>query len=275
LWLSTANDDNRIRTGKWSAKGGFQYNMFEPISDAIVRCLEVDQQGRVWVGNANGLYVFDERDFEVSNIFNTHIRRVRLNQKEVLFNGGYERPKPVLNFNQNDLEFSFSSFRVMDGTPHNYSYRLKGLEESWSDCNKISEARFNNIPPGKYVFMAKSKNMYEAESKIASFAFSISPPWYETGWYYLGQALVFLILIGLTLYFSRGSANRYSEALILITIITLFEFVILAIEPYVDNYANGVPLFKLGMNIILALSLNPMERFLRNLFKKRTTQSQA
>ena len=50
--------------------------------------------------------------------------------------------------------------------------------------------------------------------------------------------------------------------------ITVFEFFILLLEPYVENFSNGIPIFKLGMNILLAISLNPIERLLNRWVQK-------
>ena len=82
--------------------------------------------------------------------------------------------------------------------------------------------------------------------------------------------MFFVLLIALTYFFSRSKvSSTYSEFLVLVTVITLFEFVILYLEPFVDDYANGVPIFKLAMNIALALSLHPMERVFRRVFNKK------
>lgn len=196
-----------------------------------------------------------------------------LKQDSLIYGGAYSQITQSLEFQQNDLEFQLSSFHVMDGTPHLYSYKLNGQSDKWSNWSDVSQTRYTNLKNGEYVFQAKSKNMYGVESKLAQYSFTISPPWYETGWYYLSQALFFVLLISVTFLFSRGSSNQYSEVLILITVITMFEFVILLLEPYVESYANGVPLFKLGMNILLALSLHPMERFLRKVFKRRRSKA--
>ena len=197
-----------------------------------------------------------------------------LKQDSLIYGGAYSQITQSLEFQQNDLEFQFSSFHVMDGTPPSLFLQTEWpVGYKWSNWSDVSQTRYTNLKNGEYVFQAKSKNMYGVESKLAQYSFTISPPWYETGWYYLSQALFFVLLISVTFLFSRGSSNQYSEVLILITVITMFEFVILLLEPYVESYANGVPLFKLGMNILLALSLHPMERFLRKVFKRRRSKA--
>jgi hypothetical protein len=49
----------------------------------------------------------------------------------------------------------------------------------------------------------------------------------------------------------------------------------LLFEPYVDDVANGIPVLKLGMNIMLALSLSPLERFLRSVLYKTPVEKAA
>jgi len=92
----------------------------------------------------------------------------------------------------------------------------------------------------------------------------------ETPWYYLGQTLFFIILIVLTVLLNRGGGDsKFAEIVALITIITVFEFVIMIIEPMFEEYTGGVPVLQLLMNILLALSLNPAEAFIRKQLAKR------
>ncbi len=68
---------------------------------------------------------------------------------------------------------------------------------------------------------------------------------------------------------NRGEGqSKFAEIVALITIITVFEFLIMIVEPMFEEYTGGVPVFQLAMNILLALSLNPAEAFIRKQLKK-------
>ncbi|HEU5052770.1 MAG TPA: GAF domain-containing protein, partial [Hanamia sp.] len=51
-----------------------------------------------------------------------------------------------------------------------------------------------NLPPGKYVFHVRAKNIYDKISNEATYAFTVLPPWYSTWWAYLLYALVFVAI---------------------------------------------------------------------------------
>jgi hypothetical protein len=48
-----------------------------------------------------------------------------------------------------------------------------------------------------------------------------------------------------------------------VVLITMFEFLLIMVEPYIENFASGVPIIKLVINVGLALSLNPIEKIVR------------
>jgi len=251
--------------------GKFVHEMFTPTQSAITQSMNSDKDGNIWLGNLNGVFVYDENNFESAIASETHIRAIKQIKDEKSYSGPALSYLPKFQFNQNDIEILFYSYHLMEDNQHNYQYRLVGLEDNWSELTANSSARFTNLDPGNYRFEVRSINMDGAQSKVETLSFGILSPWYETAWYYSAQAGFFLLLIIVTYFFSRGSESQFSEILILITVITLFEFIILALEPQVEQYANGVPLFKLAMNIVLALSLHPMERLLRKLFKRNST----
>jgi hypothetical protein len=65
-----------------------------------------------------------------------------------------------------------------------------------------------------------------------------------------------------------GGNSRLSHILTFVTIITIFEFLILFFEGYLDRFSGGVPVFKLIMNVVLAVSLNPLEKLFSRLLSK-------
>lgn len=87
------------------------------------------------------------------------------------------------------------------------------------------------------------------------------PPFWKRWWFYFLEVLVLAGLVVASTVSSRFERfERYSSVITFVTIITIFEFVMISIEPSVDNISGGVPVFKLFMNILLAMSLTPLER---------------
>jgi DNA-binding CsgD family transcriptional regulator len=111
----------------------------------------------------------------------------------VLF-GGYGKADSIeeiqLHYRLNSFHFEYAApFQSASGNLE-YSYRLKGFEEEWSNWTKKTEKDYTNIPQGDYVFEVKVRNNLLEESAAASYAFEILPPWYKTTW----AGLLFLLL---------------------------------------------------------------------------------
>lgn len=131
------------------------------------------------------------------------LRLVRaISNKDSLLFGGYfsgvndpqEQPgsaKVKLPHGIKTLRFEFSS--AVYGSRQNilYSFRLKGLDETWSEYHSKTDKEYTNLPAGNYRFEIKSKNNLGQESPVTGYNFSISPPWYATIWAALLYALVF------------------------------------------------------------------------------------
>ena len=117
------------------------------------------------------------------------------------------------------------------------------------------------LPRGKHTIELKARNGLGEESSIKDVKVRIIPPFWKTWWFYLIEIVVLLSLVFASAASSRFQKfERYSYILTFVTIITVFEFIVLSLEPSVDEFSGGVPVFKLFMNIILAISLNPIER---------------
>jgi DNA-binding CsgD family transcriptional regulator len=77
-----------------------------------------------------------------------------------------------------------------------YSYRLKGFEENWSEWTKRTEKEFTNLPEGNYSFEVKVKNNLGQQSAVACYGFAMSPPWYWSIW----AKMFYLLLFGALIY---------------------------------------------------------------------------
>ncbi len=160
----------------------------------------IDRQN-ILVGAERGYFNINYAKYK-SNIssLSTHIRNVIITQQSdsLIFGGYFE------NINgdqkQNRIEqiktgwkrvyFQFSSalFGYKDNIQ--YSYRLKGFDDVWSQYSENTAKEYTNLSPGTYTFEVKAKNNTEVESDIAAYAFVILPPWYLT----IGVKIVYLLL---------------------------------------------------------------------------------
>ena len=134
-----------------------------------------------------------------------HIRKVLIrNAKDSTVYGGYisENPKqkviPRISSDWQTIQLLFSSPLYGYQSNLEYSYRLKGFEDGWSQWNSRAEKEYTNLSEGNYTFQVKVRNNLGNESEAASFSFSILPPWYLTIWaklLYLGAFLTLIYLL--------------------------------------------------------------------------------
>jgi hypothetical protein len=74
--------------------------------------------------------------------------------------------------------------------------------------------------------------------------------------------MLFLITLLFTAHYLRRTRKRSRLATVFTfaTLILIFEVISLVIENYLDNYSYGIPIVKLGLNVSLAVMLNPVEK---------------
>jgi len=284
LWAIIPSD-NETRFGPFVEQEELQLwsTPFNPISSEMIYSIFFDGDSVVWFSGPEGIFRYDASiSYDYHQDFSTLIRKVSVNNDSLVFGGNYTETEGQIIATQPELailemphdinSFSFEFAAQAEAAPEKqeYSYYLEGFSTSWSKWKNEAKAVFTNLKPGEYNFQVKAKNIFEHESTIANYRFSIAKPWWETPWYYLGQTLFFIILIVLTISLNRGGGdNKFAEIVALITIITVFEFIIMFIEPMFEKYTGGVPVFQLAMNILLALSLNPAEAFIRRRLAKK------
>ena len=179
-----------------------------------------DQDGIIWISGTEGLYRFDdnfEKDYDIP--FNTLVRNVTTGDS-LIFGGAYFNPndtstvpsilldqpdefKPTLTYDYNQLTFEYAATSYDDPTRNMYSYWLEGNDKVWSAWSNETKKEYTNLSAGKYKFHVKSKNVYDTEGRIATYEFSILPPWYQKSWAYAlfvvaGGFLIWLMILAYT-----------------------------------------------------------------------------
>ncbi|EAY26880.1 triple tyrosine motif-containing protein [Microscilla marina] len=276
-WVETKNLWTNITNTK---AGKFRLAQFLELFDDV-QDIYIDKVKNIWVVNNNELFKIDaQAKLDDRKYFKVFIKNVRNKKGKFL-----PLKDLVVKHTDNTLSFTFQLaspfFRNEDNTV--YQYWLEDLEDrskkkkkvDWSAWNKRAIISFPFLPSGQYKLHVRAKNTFGQTSQDQAFVFQVKPPFWQTSWFYASQTLFFLGLLLLSLLFSRKGTKyaRVSYVLTFVTIITFFEFIMLTFEPYVDNASNNVPVFKLGMNILLALSLAPIEMLLRRMILKKKESS--
>lgn len=138
-------------------------------------------------------------EYNIHNFMNSH------SQSEVL----------TLNYKQNFFCIAFKAIDFIHGNNYSYSYKIDELSNHWIKNGKSNQAIFSNLAPGKYTLLVKYKNNITGqESAPQSLIIHITPPWYMTGWAYIGYIL-FVINIAICLIYLAIKRYRKKQNTIL------------------------------------------------------------
>ncbi len=67
---------------------------------------------------------------------------------------------------------------------------------------------------------------------------------------------------------------RVAKGVVFVTVVLLFEFLLVLLDPYIEKYAGGNPALALAFNGTLALGMLPVFNFLVNKLTVRITKMQ-
>ncbi|MBL0133131.1 MAG: transcriptional regulator [Chitinophagaceae bacterium] len=113
---------------------------------------------------------------------------------------------PEVDYKWKTIRFEYSSAVYGFQSNLEFSTRLRGFEENWSNWTNRTEKEYTNLPEGKYVFEVRVRNNLGNESAPATFVFKVLPPWYRTTWSYL---LYFLLFIGGIVVLNRMQRKKF------------------------------------------------------------------
>ena len=168
----------------------------------------IDKDGRILIGTIYGLEIYDPTFDKYNNkeaITNISTIKLFFGQEDISkFSNGVDSttllPKNViLPFNKNHITFQFIGISLTAPEKVMYQYKLEGLDNNWTPITSKTEATYSSLPPGNYKFMLKTMNNDGLWNKEpVTYEFIISPPWYNTWWFYI--LCVVTLVSGIWLY---------------------------------------------------------------------------
>ena len=99
----------------------------------------------------------------------------------------------TLSYNQDELTFHYAGLGTRDPSQIQYQYYLENYDDDWVETGSVRSARYNQLPPGDYVFHVKGSFEDDVWSEPRSLAITIHPPWWKTTFAYL---LYGILLVG-------------------------------------------------------------------------------
>ncbi|HZL08803.1 MAG TPA: triple tyrosine motif-containing protein [Prolixibacteraceae bacterium] len=162
-------------------------------------------------------------EFNHNPEFSTFINRATaLYLDSIFFYGKSTSGQAQTNPDQNSFPFKDNTFRFSYTSPSfenqdniEYSFRLSGSGNKWSEWSNTTFTEYANLPSGEYTFTVKARNQMGIESQTDSLSFKIRPPWYKTSYAYFAYSLlfVFIVLLIIRIVLKRIEISKRKERL--------------------------------------------------------------
>jgi len=224
LWLTSYKKNGKLAP---QTNGTYVWDTLSlaRIIDTDVWKIVAEDNGKVWLCTTDGLFRYDQNvKQDISQSYKALISKISLKRDSITFfnKSKLEFIKPgdirysEIDHDINDISFYFTATSYHTDDQLNYNYWLEGYDKSWSGWMQESLKDFTNLPPGKYIFHVKARNLYSLESEEALYAFEILPPWYRTWWGYGVLGIILLSLIFAVDRLQRRRLYKKQQAKILI-----------------------------------------------------------
>jgi len=197
FWLSTARGLAQVkRRGKQYEVKVFDRNDGPASTEFNYGSFAALSNGLLAFGGTEGVTVFDPK--EISNqreIPQVIIEDFKvLDDKNTSFNPRVAGPID-LTYKQNTVSISFAGVLHSNPEKVSYSWRMEGLNESWSELSKEETINFSNLSSGDYKFSVRAANRDGVFSEPAFISICVASPWYATPFAYLVYLLILAALI--------------------------------------------------------------------------------
>jgi len=287
VWINTFSGNKfEIGVSKYLDNSHYQYEAakYIRIPQEIYHAIYHDKDSATWLGGENGMVRYDHKtEYKYELFFPPVIRKVLIGKDSVIFWGCYYQPsenrdyytrlvsevqpeklRPILPFKFNSISFDFSLPDYANEKANEYKYFLEGFDTDWSNWKSITHAIYTNLHAGSYKFRLKARNVYKSESKETTYEFTITPPFYNTIWFYAGQILFILMLFAVAFYYGRtGRSIRIATILATVAIFIVFEYLQTFAEENLGAKLGSIIFIKVLLNVLLAFILLPVEKYLK------------
>lgn len=189
---------------RYDSRDGLQRGAFR------INTMKKNDNGELFVGGSEGFNLFNPNEIQHNpNEPRVAIIDLKINNTALVV-GAAESPldRPInqktsitLQHDQDFVTFSFVALSYVSSSKNQYAYKLDGLDADWNYVGQQREARYTNIPPGRYHFLVKASNNDGVwSSEGTSLEVVVLPPWWGTWWFRL---LLVVILLGVSVFVPR------------------------------------------------------------------------
>ncbi len=155
----------------------------------------VDEFGNIFTGDQVGInwgkIVYNAQESKKIKLF---IEQISINGDQLDFNN-LEKQKLKFNHFQNNITFHYTSVCFDETDQIRYRYKMEPIEKEWNEPTTLLQARYMQLPPGKYRFKVEvsHKGIWQKES--TSVDFIIQQVFWKSWWFITLLVIVVLALL--------------------------------------------------------------------------------
>lgn len=206
LWMSTNKgisvfDPKTESFLNFDVSNGLQSNEFN------TGAYNKDEKGQMYFGGIRGYNQFFPEQIQIPFSQNTvQIAEIRIlgenNSPGLAFLSQNNRYK--LKHNQNNIHITLTALQYASPEKVMYAYRIYNQDTTWIKIGNNRNINLTNLRPGKYVFQAKSTDIFgKWNSEYQEETFYISPPWWGSL-----LAKIFYVLLSISLIYAYWMLNK-------------------------------------------------------------------
>lgn len=172
-----------------------------------------------WFGTAEGLVRINttesalKKQSEHAPILN--FRKLLINYQDIDLKGYTQKLNTygfpidlVLPYNKNNISIELDGLLMRDPESVMYQYWLEGLESTWSPPTPNATLFLSNLPAGSYRLHVRTIDELGNTSNEALIQLAITPPIWQTWWFYL---VILLSIGGIIRYYFRWKIKQVRE----------------------------------------------------------------
>jgi len=147
---------------------------------ANLNAVTTDNDGEILIGTDNGVIRYNAILDEAKHRPIPAIESIRLPDKNI----NATNKDFTFRHNQNHVTINYRGFWYEDPENVSYEYILENYDLRWIVSTDRTVV-YSNLPPGEYTFKVRaSDDGTFTDARIASFSFTILPPFWQTWWFY-------------------------------------------------------------------------------------------
>jgi len=212
LWFVNNRRVGVIDFSKKTPEKPYEVIYFPELTDQTVKGYEFIypyNNENIFIGSNDGVFHLNYSRYTQSAVqLKVVLSTVKtIAEKDSLIFGGYffnannpgsdQSLKQVISLPNrwNSFHFEYSSGLYAQKSNIEFSYKLKGFDQSWSLWSAKTEKDYTNLPYGIYTFSVIARNNLGNESPQVSYTFIVTPAWYQTAWIYLFYLIIIALLL--------------------------------------------------------------------------------